>query len=346
MLKMIKPRALRPGDKLATISLSRGWPSVYPRSYQDGKRQLQEAFGVQVVESRYALKDIPWLAAHPEARAADLMEVLKDPSIHGIISTIGGDDSIRMLPFLDLSVIRANPKVFLGYSDSTITHFAFLKAGVTSFYGPSIMGGFDENGGLLPYTAESVRQVLFAPAPSTWIQPNSDGWTIAPMDWGDEKRNEKKRPLQPCSGWKWLQGTGQHRGHLIGGCLEAVDWLRGTPVWPELSVWRNSILFLEISEDQPSPAAVVLMLRALAGTGVLREARGVLFGRPFGDAAKFEAYDGALLQVLAELGLSSLPLITHMDFGHTDPKFILPIGIEAEIDCDRKQLRFIESPTT
>ena len=349
---MIKPRALRPGDRVAAISLSRGWPSVYPRAHQDGKRQFQEAFGVEVVESRYALADIPWLAAHPEARAADLMEVLKDPSINGIISTIGGDDSIRMLPFLDYSVIRENPKVFLGYSDSTITHFAFLKAGVTSFYGPSLMAGFDENGGLPPYMAESVRQVLFEPSSSTLIPPNSGGWTVASWDWANEKRNEKKRTLQPCSGWKWLQGKGQHRGRLIGGCLEAVDWLRGTPVWPEPPVWRNSIVFLETSEDQPSPKLVTYMLRALAATGALNEARGILYGRPFGDEAKFEtneakfeAYDRALLQVLAELGLSSLPLVTRMDFGHTDPKFILPIGVEAEIDCDRQQFRLLESPT-
>ena len=98
---MIKPRALRSGDRIATISLSRGWPSVYPRAYQDGKRQLQEVFGVDVVESRHALADTDWLAGHPEARAMDLMEVLKDPTIHGIISTIGGDDSIRILPYFD-----------------------------------------------------------------------------------------------------------------------------------------------------------------------------------------------------------------------------------------------------
>ena len=318
---------------------------MYPHAYHDGKRQLQEGFGVQVVESRYALADIAWLAAHPEARAADLMEVLQDPSIQGIISTIGGDDSIRMLPFLDYSVIPDNPKVFLGYSDSTITHFAFLKAGVTSFYGPSIMGGFDETGGLPPYMAESVRQVLFEPAPSALISPNSGGWTVASLGWDDEKRNEKRRPLQPCSGWRWLQGSGQHRGHLIGGCLEAVDWLRGTPVWPEPPVWRNSILFLETSEDQPSPTAVVYMLRSLAATGALREARGILYGRPYGDESKFDAYDAAILQVLAELGLSELPLVTRMDFGHTDPKFVVPIGAKAEIDCDRQQVRLLESPT-
>jgi len=342
---MIKPRALRPGDRVAAISLSRGWPSVYPRAYRDGKRQLEDAFGVQLIESRHALADIDWLAAHPEARAADLMEVLADPSIHGIISTIGGDDSIRMLPFLDYSVIRENPKIFLGYSDSTITHFAFLKAGVISYYGPSLMAGFDENGGLLPYMAESVRRTLFAPQPSAWIPPNSDGWTIASWGWDDEQRNSKRRPLQPCSGWNWLQGSGQHRGQLIGGCLEAVDWLRGTPVWPEPSVWRNSILFLETSEDQPSPTVVTYMLRALAATGALSEARGILYGRPCGDEASFQAYDIALLRVLGELGLTSLPVITRMDFGHTDPKFILPYGVEMEIDCDRRQIRLLEAPT-
>jgi muramoyltetrapeptide carboxypeptidase LdcA involved in peptidoglycan recycling len=125
---MIKPRALRPGDRIAAISLSSGWPSVYPGAYNDGKRHLEDAFGVQVVESRHALADSDWLAAHPEVRAADLMEVLRDPSIHGVVSTIGDDDSIRILPMLDLSVIRDNRKVFVGYSDATVTHFAFLKA--------------------------------------------------------------------------------------------------------------------------------------------------------------------------------------------------------------------------
>jgi muramoyltetrapeptide carboxypeptidase LdcA involved in peptidoglycan recycling len=342
---MIKPRALRPGDRIATISLSRGWPSVYPRAYQDGKRQLQEAFDVEVVESRHALADIEWLAAHPEARAVDLMEVLQDPTIDGLVSSIGGDDSIRLLPYLDYSVIRQNPKVFLGYSDSTVTHFAFWKAGVTSFYGPSIMAGFDENGGLWPYMAESIRQVLFAPSPTTFIFPNPDGWTIESWEWGSEQRNAKRRKLQPSSGWKWLQGQGQHRGQLIGGCLDVMDWLRGTPVWPEPAQWRNSILFLETSEDRPSPTLVTYMLRALAATGALNEVRGILYGRPYGEETSFAVYDDVLLRVLTEQGLTSIPVITRMDFGHTDPKLTLPIGVMTEIDCDAQQIRLVEPAT-
>ncbi|MGC1685933.1 MAG: S66 peptidase family protein [Candidatus Acidiferrales bacterium] len=344
---MIKPRALSRGDRIAAISLSSGWPNIFPRAYRDGKRQLEEAFGVQVIESRHALADSEWLAAHPEARAVDLMEVLRDRSIHGIVSTIGGDDSIRMLPFLDLSVIHENPKIFIGYSDTTVTHFAFLKAGVTSFYGPSIMAGFDENGGVLPYTADSVRRMLFGSSfTDSPISPNHDGWTCASFAWDDDKRNEKPRPLRRSSGWQWLQGAGCHRGHLVGGCLDVIDWLRGTPVWPDESVWRDSIIFLEISEDAPSPSVVVKMLRALAATGALREARGILFGRPYGEEAMFDEYDGAFLQVLAELKLGSLPIVTRMDFGHTDPKFVVPYGVEAEINCDAQHIRFLESATT
>ena len=65
-----------------------------------------------MVEARHTMPDRAWLASHPEARASDLMEAFTDPSIREIVSTIGGDDSIRLLPFLDLALIRENPKVF------------------------------------------------------------------------------------------------------------------------------------------------------------------------------------------------------------------------------------------
>jgi muramoyltetrapeptide carboxypeptidase LdcA involved in peptidoglycan recycling len=56
------------------------------------------------------------------------MDALKDPSIKAIISSIGGEESIRLLPYIDFDVIKNNPKIFMGYSDSTITHFMFRKA--------------------------------------------------------------------------------------------------------------------------------------------------------------------------------------------------------------------------
>ena len=111
-------------------------------------------------------------------------------------------------------------------------------------------------------------------------------------------------------------------------------------------MWRNSILFAEISEDRPTPPVLTTMLRALAATGALGRVRGILFGRPFGDPSGFEDYDKVVQQVLAELDRNDLALVTRMDFGHTDPKFVVPYGVEAEIDCDLRQLQLLESPVT
>ena len=129
---MIKPPKLNPGDRVATASLSWGGPSVFPHRYQAGVNQLEAEFGVKVVEIPNALKDADWLSRNPRARADDLMQAFSDPSIKGIIATIGGEDSIRMLPYLDLDVIRANPKIFLGYSDTTISHMVCYKLEIPS----------------------------------------------------------------------------------------------------------------------------------------------------------------------------------------------------------------------
>lgn len=347
--EMTKPRKLQPGDTVAAISLSWGGPGAVPHRYQVGKQQLQEEFGVVVVETLHALRDPAWLARNPQARADDLMEAFADPSIKGIISTIGGDDSIRILPYLDLDVIRANPKVFMGYSDTTITHMACFKAGLVSFYGPAIMAGFGENCGMFPYMVDSVRRTLFSSESIGTIAPNSGGWTVEFLDWADPANQSRSRKLNPSTGWRFLQGEGIRRGHLIGGCLEVLDWLRGTDFWPGPEAWQDAILFLETSEEGPPPSWVLRTLQTFAAMGILEHLGGVLFGRPGGEVPpeKFGEYDEAVLQVVAEEeGLTDLPIITHMDFGHTDPMFVLPYGVQAEIDCNAEQFAIVEGAVT
>ena len=346
---MLKPRRLHPGDKIATVSLSWGGPGTFPYRYEIGKRQLQDEFGLQVVEMPNTLKDARWLARNPKARADDLMQAFADPSIKGIFNTIAGNDSIRLLPYVDLDVIQNNPKVFLGYSDTTISHLICNKAGMVSFYGPSIMAEFGENGGMFPYMVQSVRQTLFSSEVIGEIKPNMDGWTVELLDWASPENQKRKRRLNPATGWKFLQGKGTHRGHLIGGCLEVFDWTRGTEIFPSGAKWRNAVLFLETSEDAPPPSYVLYTLRALAAMGSLQQLSGILFGRPGGDVPldMFEEYDRAILQVVREeQGLAELPIVTNMDFGHTSPIFVLPYGVQAEIDCDHKRLSILENAVT
>lgn len=343
---MIKPQKLSPGDRVATVSLSWGGPGAIPHRYEAGKKQLQDEFGLTVVEMPHTLKDPNWLNRNPQARANDLMTAFSDPTIAGIVSTIGGDDSIRLLPYLDLDVIRSNPKVVLGYSDTTITHLACFKAGLVTFYGPAIMAGFAENVGMFPYMVESVRKTLFHAEPIGSIAPNNNGWTVEILDWDEPANQAKRRKLNPATGWRFLQGKGVRRGHLIGGCFEVLDWLRGTDFWPEADAWQDAILFIETSEEAPSPEVVKYGLRTYAALGILQKLSGILFGRPGGQISleKHAEYDKVLQQVVAEeAGLDDLPLIAGMDFGHTDPMFVLPYGIQAEIDCDSRQFSIIEN---
>ncbi len=194
-MEKIKPKRLRPGSRIAAISLAWGGPSAIPHRYQIGKQQLEEELGVTVVETEHALREADWLAKNPKARAHDLMAAFADATIDGIVSTIGGDDSIRTLPYLDLDLIRNNSKVFMGYSDTTISHAACFKAGIVSFYGPSLMAGFAENGGMFPYMAGSLRRTLFSAEPIGVIEPNRAGWTVEYLPWENPENQSTKQQL-------------------------------------------------------------------------------------------------------------------------------------------------------
>lgn len=131
-MDLVKPSRLKSGDKVATISLSWGGAGdddILWR-YNIGKKRLEEEFGLKVIEMPQTLCGTEFIYNHPEKRAEDLMLAFKDKSIKAIFSCIGGDESIRMLPFIDFDIIRNNPKAFIGYSDTTITHMICLKAGI------------------------------------------------------------------------------------------------------------------------------------------------------------------------------------------------------------------------
>jgi muramoyltetrapeptide carboxypeptidase LdcA involved in peptidoglycan recycling len=332
---LVKPRHLKPGDRVATVAPSWGGAGKFQWRYEAGKRQLQEHFGVTVVEMSHTLEAPEWVAAHPQARAQDLMDAFSDPTIHGIVATIGGDDSIRLIPYLNLDVIRKNPKVFMGFSDTTSLHLACYAAGVTSFYGPSILAGFAENGGMHQYTIDGVRKALFQTKPVGLISRNEEGWTAERLEWGDPSLQTRRRKLLPSTAPKVLQGSGVAKGHLIGGCAEVLEMAKGTAWWPSRSAWGGAILFYETSEDAPSPHFITFWFRNFAAQGILASLKGIVLARPDpqGDETYQERFETAVTDVLAEEGLRDLPVLSGLDFGHTQPMLTLPYGIQASIDC-------------
>jgi len=205
--------------------------------------------------------------------------------------------------------------------------------------------GIAENGGMLPHVERSMRRALFTPEPLGAL-PSAEAWTVEHLDWADPANQERRRTLTPSAGWRWLQGEAPVEGRLIGGCLDVLDWLRGTPVWPGPERWDGAVLFLETSEEAPAPLAVTRMLRALAACGALERAAALLFGRPGGDVAEaqFDAYDEGLLGVIRdELGRSDMPIITRMDFGHTEPNTVLPYGLRTRVDPLERSVVLLEA---
>jgi len=341
---MIKPKRLKCGDTVAIVSLS--WGGLGDESlihkYYIAKERLESEFGLKVIAMPHALKGSEFLAKHPELRAKDLMDAFRDSNIDAIFCAIGGDDTVRLIPYIDYDVIKNNPKIFMGYSDTTANHFMMYKAGLVSFYGPSVMCEFGEYVSMFDYTKKSIKDVLFNDTEGYKII-SSPEWSDDYVSWEEKNINVPRKMQKEKHGYELLQGKGKVQGHLLGGCIDVFMMCIGTEIWPTLKDWKNAILFFETSEDKPSPDLVKWILRNLAAQGILKVIKGIIVGKPQGEVF-YEEYKDVIRQVVSEEEhLNDLPIIYNVNFGHSAPIGVVPYGIMTEIDCDEISIRLIES---
>ncbi|HEY2041115.1 MAG TPA: S66 peptidase family protein [Jatrophihabitans sp.] len=341
---LIKPPALQRGDTVAVISLSWGGASVLPGRFEQGKRQLAETFGFTVIETPNATRDPAWLRDNPHARAQDLHWALENPDVAGIITVIGGNESIRTVPFLDLDLIAAHPKVFTGFSDTTVQHLVHRKAGVGSFYGMSVLVNAAEAGGIHPYTISEFRRAAMSADRIGELAPATE-WTEEYLDWNDTANLSRPRRWVPNYGWLWIQTAEEPvEGPIIGGCMEVLAMAVGTDIWPEAEAFDNAVLHLEISEEKPPIGQVTNWLRNYAALGILERISALLFSRPL----EYSLRDTLALyeQIKAELllaGRADLPFVANLDYGHSSPMGLLPLGRRARVDCGRRSIAVTES---
>ncbi len=343
---MIKPKRLKEGDTVMIVSLSSGMlgEKEYIHKLDLAKDRLEKTFKLKVKVSENCLKGEEFLYAHPELRAKDLMDAFLDKSVDAIICSIGGDDTIRLLPFIDFDIIKNNPKIFMGYSDTTANHFMMNKAGLVSFYGPTVMGEFGAYVKMNEYTEKSVFDVLFNDTINYEIK-GSDTWSGEFILWTKENFGRTYNLIKDENGYELLQGEGTVRGRLLGGCIELFMMMNGTSIWPSLEEWKDKILFFETSEEKPSPNFVKWTLRNLAQQGILKNLKGILVGKPQGKVY-YEEYKQAILSVVRdEEKLANLPIIYNMNFGHAIPIGTIPYGIMAEINCEKKSVTLLENAT-
>lgn len=348
-MKFKFPPRLQQGDKVAIVSPSAGLPYIYPWVYEQGLKRIADVFGLRPVEFPTARQNPDYLSKNPRARAEDINAAFGDPSIKAIIATIGGNDQIRILPYLNEKVISRNPKIFMGYSDCTNLHLFLWNLGIQSYYGGAVMTQFAMGGEMHEYTINSIYRALFSPTMGAISA--APEWSDVDLDWGDPENLQKKRPTYNSEGWLWHNNQSQIiQGQLWGGCLEVLDLhLSIKRYLPGFDRLNDMILFVETSEEMPSEGFVYRFFAALGELGVLEKFKAILMAYPKAQFCGNEPPEGrnafiinqqnAVKSALNDYNIH-IPVVFNMNFGHTDPQMIIPNGGLVTIDCAKKTIVF------
>ncbi len=314
-----------------------------------GVRRLED-FGLHVRFMPHALSGIDYVKKHPEKRAEDLLEALRDPETDMILCAIGGDDTYRLLPCLfennELEK-AATEKVFLGFSDTTINHFMLHKVGMRTFYGQAFLSDICElDTEMLPYTRKYFQE-LITTGMIREITP-SEVWYEERTGF-DPSEIGVPMPSHPNQGFELLQGPAVFSGQILGGCIDSMydcfngDRYEDMPVlcrryhlFPEAKDWKGRIILLETSEEKPKPELYKRALEHLKATGLFHAVSGVLAGKPQ-DEAYYEEYKKILVEVTDN---PEVPILYNVNIGHATPRCIMPFGVNATVDAAAQVIRF------
>ena len=334
---MLTPVRPRPGDRVAVLSPASALPARLPAPFDLGLQRMRDELGLVPVE--YPTTRL-W-GSTPQQRAADLHAAFADPDIAAIITSIGGNDQIKVLPHLDADLIRAHPKPFYGISDNTNLCLFLDRLGIVSYYGGTVMTTLGRYGSTSPHAMESLSTALLQ---GGWydLRP-ADGWTDMGKDWSDPANLQDEPELFPGTGWQWHGGDQPVEGRLWGGCLEILDWNLRANRWLRPDEEHDGrVLFLETSEETPSDSYVYEVLMCLGERGLLQRFSALLMGRPKAwelmrpctpeeRTAYVEAQHTAVLRAMGEYS-PDVPVVLDVDLGHTDPQLVVPFGGRCRID--------------
>lgn len=334
---LVRPPKARPGDRIAVISPSFAAPGAYPAVHEQAMRRLAEVTGLVPVE----YPSTRTVGATPEARAADIDAAFADPQIRAILTTIGGEDQITVIPHLDGDLARADPKPLLGTSDNTNLHHWLWGLGVASFHGGSSQVHLGPGPGVDDVHARSLRAALLTGERLEITEPGeSEDFGV---DWGDPRALESFGEREPTEPWNWYGPRRCVTGATWGGCLEIIEWILAAGRFPfAADVLDGGVLLIETSEELLPARNVGWIVRCLGERGILGAVDAVLVGRPpvsdftrrpaAADRARLrrEQRDTAV-EVVTRYNPEAVVCVG-VPFGHTRPQWILPHGGPVTVD--------------
>ncbi len=305
----IQPESVSAGATLGIIA-----PASAPTDPQAVERAVAvlTKLGFKIRFAPNVKKRNGFLAGTDRERSSDLLRMFSDKKVDAIFCVRGGYGTARLLPMLDYDVIRKNAKAFIGFSDITSLHCAFLtQADMISYHGPMLASDIAK-ADMPDFTLDSLSGVLAGTRKSL-----SDGYK------GKTVRTLRK---------------GIARGQLIGGNLSVFCTVIGTPYQPR---FKGRILFLEDIDE--APYRFDRMLMHLSNAGLLQQVHGVAIGLnancedPKSRTSK--EFRQSLEDVLRERLLPlKVPVVIGLPFGHVPINGTLPVGMDVVLDADRGEL--------
>ncbi|GKW25720.1 LD-carboxypeptidase [Pectobacterium polonicum] len=325
------PSKLIPGDLIAITAPSSGVPQhLHPRLELAIKNLQREGFRVRegdCLRSQHKNK-----SADNVSRAKELMRYLTDPEVKAVMPPWGGDLAMELLELVDFSLLaQTKPKWFVGFSDLSTFHFPLLTlSGWATLHGPNLM---DLGAKELDTTTKAIWDVLksergteITQYASTAFQPDENQWGTA-TDVGFNLTQQTK--------WKHLDGvtsSASFQGRLIGGCLDIISRLAGTPFGNlPLFQTQNSddgvILYFENVEM--GPCELTRALFSLRLHGWFNKVNGILIGRSAGPNVSVPTQHNYLDALRSALGDLAVPVLYDVDIGHIPPQLSLVNGARA-----------------
>ncbi|MDC0980411.1 LD-carboxypeptidase [Bdellovibrionales bacterium] len=325
------PKPLESGSTIGVTAPSSGVPSVlHPRLDLVLEHLIKR--GYKYKEGRCLREDFKSVSADAKSRATDFMSLWSDNEVDAIVPPWGGELLINMFPFLDFEKISENPKWLLGYSDTSTLLFAItMRTGISTAHGLNLMDTLqiEQNDPLSSQTYE----ILSKPKGSHFKQLSSDLYQTQFEDFG--KNIEATFNLVHKTEWKSLnEKDAEFSGRIIGGCLDTLRNLVGTPygnVNEFASNFQEDGLILYFENAEGTPPEVCRMLWNMKLAGWFEMANGFVFGRSAGKDTNDEeelSYKDALVDALGDL---DLPVVFDADIGHRPPQMTILNGSFAEV---------------
>jgi muramoyltetrapeptide carboxypeptidase LdcA involved in peptidoglycan recycling len=341
--ELVIPAKLSAGDRVAVVSPSFAAPGRFPAVHERAMGRLRDEFGLEPVEYPTTRR----LGAAPRDRAADLMAAFADPGIRAVLATIGGDDQLTVLPFLDPAVVTADPKPYVGYSDNTNLLNWLWNIGVAGYHGGSTMVHLGRGGGLHPVSAGSLRAALLTGGDLD-LHP-VEAFSEDEIDWADPSSDDRAGPTRAGRGWAWYRPERVVTAPTWGGNLEILHWNLAANRWIRpVEDYAGCVLLLETSEEMPPAVEVFRMLRNAGERGLLAQFPAILVGlakassrTKHATAEERERYRTEqrqeILHALDDYNPTAM-VVFDIDIGHTDPQWVLPYGGTVTVDGPARRI--------